>query len=183
MDAWSAAPPISASDPIVLKNRKPNKVISVPPEFRRLSHTREHENLVNDIKISTGCIVILQGEQGRIYQFGIIGAGAGLEEAIQYINGWISNAHIKSKYAAAWVKMPAFDANKRYYEQGAEMEQRHKQRFKGPIPEAAEGEIRMSNVSPCSIEVTKSDSIKPLCHGQKPLSTRVFPPETSSVTS
>jgi hypothetical protein len=173
MDAWSAAPPISASNSNVLKNRKPNKVIPVPPEFRRLSHARERENLVNDIKISTGCIVEPEGEQGRIHQFGIIGAGAGLEKAIRHINEMISNTHIKSKDAAAWAKIPAFDANKWYYEQVADMEQRLKQVFKGPLPKAAEGELH--DVSKCPVKANKSDKTRPSSAGQKPLSTRVFP--------
>jgi hypothetical protein len=147
MDAWSAAPAISATDPNVLKNKKPNKIIPVPPEFRRLSHAAERNTLVNDIKTGTGCTVIPQWDQGRVYQFGIIGAGQGLEKAVRRINEWIATAHVKSKDASAWAKMPAFDANKWYYDQVQELEQQHKQVFKGAIPEVVEGETPLLSVS------------------------------------
>ena len=147
MDAWSAAPPVSATDPNALKNKKPTKVIPVPPEFRRLCHAVERNTLVNDIKTSTGCTVIPQWDQGRVYQFGIIGTGAGLEKAVRRLNEWIASAHVKSKDASAWAKMPAFDPNKWYYEKVEEMEQQHKQIFKGPIPDVAEGEMPLLSVS------------------------------------
>jgi hypothetical protein len=183
MDAWSAAPPISATDPNALRNRRPNKVIPVPQEFRRLSHLAERNTLVNDIKTSTGCTVVPQCDQGRVLQFGIIGAGAGLEKAIRQINEWISNAHVKSKDSSAWAKMPAFDVNKWYYEQVTEMELQHKQIFKGPIHEAAEGEAPLPSVSPFPVLVTKSDETRSSCTGRKPLSTRAFSLETSSAIS
>ncbi|KAG9186830.1 hypothetical protein G6011_09938 [Alternaria panax] len=119
---------------------KPNKIIPVPQEFRRLTHARERDNIVNDVNISTGCVVIPQWDDGRIYQFGIAGGGAGLEKAVRYINQWISNAHVKSKDSSAWAKMPAFDPNKWYYEQVEEMERQRKETFRGMAPKVSEGE-------------------------------------------
>ncbi|CAN9459735.1 hypothetical protein CUC08_Gglean010604 [Alternaria sp. MG1] len=118
---------------------KPNKTILVPQEFRRPTHARECDNIVNEVKVRTGCAVIPQWDDGRIYQFGIAGGGAGLEKAVRYINQWISNAHVKSKDSSAWAKMPAFDPNKWYYEQIEEMERQRKEAFRGTAPKVSEG--------------------------------------------
>jgi hypothetical protein len=136
MGSRSTIPPISAIDQNVLKGKKPNKIVSVPLEFRRPSYSRERNLIVNDVKTSTGCDVVLHWnyqrdhDQGIIYQFDIFGTGAGLERAIRHVNQWILKAHSKSKDSAAWAKMPAFDPDKWYSEQIGEMEYQRKKGFK-----------------------------------------------------
>ncbi|KAL1791959.1 hypothetical protein ACET3X_009710 [Alternaria dauci] len=125
---------------------KPNRTIPVPQEFRRPTHARECENIVNEVKIRTGCVVIPQWDSGRICQFGIAGGGAGLEKAVRYINQWISNAHVKSKDSSAWAKMPAFDPDKWYYEQIEEMERQRKEVFRGTAPKVSEGEAPLQRL-------------------------------------
>jgi hypothetical protein len=129
-----------------LPRPKPNKIIPVPQEFRRLTQARERDIIVDDIKTNTGCVVIPQWEAGRIYQFGIAGGGTGLEKAVRYINQWIANAHVKSKDSSAWAKMPAFDQNKWYYEQVEEWERQRKDVFKGKAPEVPEGETPLQSI-------------------------------------
>lgn len=125
---------------------KPNKTIVVPQEFRRPTHARECDNIVNEVKIITGCTVIPQWNDGRIYQFGIVGGGVGLEKAVRYINQWISNAHVKSKDSSAWARMSAFDPNKWYYEKIEEMERQRKEAFRGTAPKVSEGETPLQRL-------------------------------------
>ena len=101
--------------------------------------------IVNELKIKTGCAVIPQWDQGRIYQFGIVGTGAGLERAVWYINQWISKAHIKSMDSAAWAKTPAFDTNKWYYEEVEVLELERKQVFRESAPEGETSLIKVSH--------------------------------------
>lgn len=138
---------MSAIDQNALRGMKPNRIIPVPPEFRRSCRASERDLIINDIHVNTGCRVLAQWDQSIIYQFEIFGTGAGLEKAIRYINQWISNAHTKSKESTAWAKTPAFDANAWYYEQVEGLELQRKQVFKGPAPEVAEGGTALSKVS------------------------------------
>ncbi|KAF1835518.1 hypothetical protein BDW02DRAFT_548101 [Decorospora gaudefroyi] len=147
MDAWDHMPPIAVANPNALKGKKPNKSIPVPSEFRRDMHVRERDMLVDEIKNKTGCTITPQLDHGRIYQFGIFGAGAGLEKAVRHINDWISKAHNRTKDSSAWAKMPAFDAKKWYDNQIGEQVQQHKQIFRGPISEAPEGEEPVNQIT------------------------------------
>lgn len=142
---------MSTIDQNALKGRKPNKIIPVPPEFRRPSRARERDLIKNEIKVNTDCDVLPQWDKGIIYQFDIFGGGIGLEKAIRYINRWISNTHTKSKDSSAWGKTPAFDANTWYYEQIDSLELERKKIFKGPAPEVAEGETPLLKVSKTNI--------------------------------
>ncbi|KAF2131619.1 hypothetical protein P153DRAFT_336064 [Dothidotthia symphoricarpi CBS 119687] len=132
---WNRASPARGADS---HGRKPNKVIPVPLEYRRKTLARERDVFVRDLEVKTGCEVELHWDQGRITQFDLFGSGAGVEKAVRHINQWISNAHVKSREAASWAKTPAFDANKWYYEEIEAMELEHKQKFKGPVPDASE---------------------------------------------
>jgi hypothetical protein len=137
MDSQNTGPP---------PRSKPNKIIPVPPEFRRPTHASERELIVNEIKVNTGCTVTPQWDGGKIYQFGIFGAGAGLEQAIRYINQWISKAHIKSKDSSSWAKTPAFDQNKWYYDFVEGLERQRKDVFKGKAPEVPAGEMPLQSI-------------------------------------
>ncbi|EUC41931.1 hypothetical protein COCMIDRAFT_104846 [Bipolaris oryzae ATCC 44560] len=136
MDPRNARPPNPTTDQNAFKGKKPNKVIYVPPEFRRPTYAREREQIVSDVKVSTGCAVIphwnkkWEQDHSIIYQFDIFGTGTALEKAVRHINQWISKAQNKTKDSSAWAKTPAFDPNKWYYEQVDDIKQRHKQRFK-----------------------------------------------------
>ena len=128
-------------DQNALKGKRPSRVLPVPPEFRRPSRVRERDTLVNDVNLKTGCTILPHWEYQRgqdggiISHFDIFGAGAGLERATQYIQKWIANAPGRSKESSAWAKMPAFDANKWYYEQLEALENERKQIFKGAPPQ------------------------------------------------
>ncbi|EMD91375.1 hypothetical protein COCC4DRAFT_57592 [Bipolaris maydis ATCC 48331] len=136
MDPRKARPPNPTVDHNAFKGKKPNKVISVPVGFRRSTYAREREQIVSDVKVSTGCAVIPHWSYRRdqnesiIYQFDIFGTGTALEKAVRHINQWISKAQTKTKDSSAWAKTPAFDPNKWYYEQVDDLKQRHKQSFK-----------------------------------------------------
>lgn len=152
-DPRGTIPPNSRMDQNALKGKKPNRVLPVPPEFRRPCRARERDAIVHDIKIKTGCTVIphwdyqqAQGE-GIISQFDIFGAGAGLERATHYIQEWIAKASRKSKESSAWAKTPAFDVNKWYAERIEELELERKQIFKGPPPQPHECEPPLHMVS------------------------------------
>ncbi|RMZ69122.1 dna polymerase v family and armadillo-type fold domain-containing [Pyrenophora seminiperda CCB06] len=137
MDAGGLA--LSGTDHNVTKLKKPNKVIPVPLEFQRRTQIGEGDILVNEVKTDTGCELIPLWDKGktRIYEFGIVGAGSGLEKAVRYINEWIFKARSKSTEASAWAKTPAFDPNKWYQNEIEEMERHRKQKFKGPLPHNA----------------------------------------------
>ena len=125
---------MSGTDQNLPQIKKPNKFITVPPEFRRRTYLSERNMIVNDVKTATGCEVIPQWDNGRIHEFGIVGAGAGLEKAVIYINQWILRAHIKSADSSAWPKTSAFDGTKWYYHEVEEKERVRKQRFKDAVP-------------------------------------------------
>lgn len=55
---WNSAPPGRAADTQIPKGKIPNKIIPVPHEYRRDTLARERDTLINDIKISTDCIVV-----------------------------------------------------------------------------------------------------------------------------
>ncbi|KAF2856104.1 hypothetical protein T440DRAFT_494916 [Plenodomus tracheiphilus IPT5] len=131
MSVWTAPP-------LIDKGRKPNKIIPVPPEYRRITLLRERDLLVHDLLINTNCVVVPHSDQSRITRFDIHGTSTAVERAVAQINKWIANAHIKSKASSAWAKMPAFNANDWYYDQVTEMETGRKQMFKEAVPELAE---------------------------------------------
>lgn len=140
---------------------KPKRFIPVPPEYRRLTHATERELIVNDIKINTGCDVIPKWDAGYITQFAIAGQGAGVEKAVRYINHWISNAHIKSKYSSSWAKTPAFDHNKWYYDSIEERERQRKDEFKGKAPEVSKGEMPLASIIVCWPEDLLNEGVTP----------------------
>jgi hypothetical protein len=140
MNGWNASPSIPVVGKREFVGKKPNRVIPVHREYQRHVFGRERDHMVNDIKILTDCSVIPHWEQGtgKISQFDIYGAGAGLERAITIINTWISSALTKSERSSAWAKMSAFDLDKWYYEQVDIMEDARKVEFKGAPPQRSD---------------------------------------------
>lgn len=115
--------------------RKANKIVPIPPEFRRHTHSTERDLLVNDIFTKTNCTVVPVWDKGTIIRFDIHGSGAAGEQAVRLINEWMKKAHVISKDSSAWAKTPAFDVNGWYYDQIKEMEGDRKQKYKEPPPE------------------------------------------------
>lgn len=168
-----------------LTGRKPNKTIPVPSEFRRDTHARERDVLVNDIKVKTDCQLVPHWEQGKICRFDIYGPSAGVEKAVALINKWISNAHVKSKDSSAWAKLPAFDVDDWYYEKVAEMEGERKKMFLGPKPDRPEGAAQLPNVccTSCDRDQWSLTLHRPLLTGLRTLGITLSLRETSSVIS
>ena len=162
--------------------KKPNKFITVPAEFRRRTYLSEKNMIVNDVKTATGCEVIPQWDNGHIHEFGIVGAGAGLEKAVIYINQWILRAHIKSADSTAWPKTSAFNGTKWYYHEVEEKERARKQRFKDAVPADTSG---LSSVSLLKhlFEYATLTKIRLLFVGLRPFSIRPSLLETSSRTN
>jgi hypothetical protein len=132
---WNAPAPAALVDPTAFIGKKPNKIIPVPPEYRRQTLTRERETLINDLRVDTNCHVVPHWDQGGIIMsFDIYGTGSSVEKAIGRINQWISNAHVKAKAAASWAKLPGYNFNDWYYEQVEQHENIRKQLYKGPVP-------------------------------------------------
>lgn len=127
-------------DPDKYKDKKPNKVIPVPPEYRRQTLGREGANLIYDIRVGANCHVVLQWDKppafgGRyIIAFEIYGAGADVERGVSRINQWIFQAHVKSRDASAWAKIPAYNPDDWYYQQIEAKQNARKALFRGPVP-------------------------------------------------
>ncbi|EFQ89709.1 hypothetical protein CFE70_002210 [Pyrenophora teres f. teres 0-1] len=135
MDSWNTALPVPGTDQNVPKLKRPNKVIPVPIELRRRSQPRERDIIVNDVKTATGCEVILQWDNGRIQEFGILGSGPGLDKAVRYINEWIFKGNTKTAESSAWAKMSAFNNDNWHYDKIEQLERVRKQQFKEAVPE------------------------------------------------
>ncbi|CAO2650383.1 Nn.00g016750.m01.CDS01 [Neocucurbitaria sp. VM-36] len=146
MDGWNGTVMAPVIDRNAVIGKKPNKIIPVPQEYRRVTGARERDTLVNDLKIETDCTIVPLWDQGMIYRFDIYGSGTGVEKAIRHLNQWISNAHFKSKDSSAWPKIPAFEFNEWYYDQVAEMEDDRTQMFKGPPPKVHENALKLPSV-------------------------------------
>lgn len=151
---WDATPTSSFIDRSAFIGKKANKIISVPHENRRQTHTRERDILVADIKDKTNCTVIPRLEdqgRGKIKSFDIFGSGVGLEKAVGYLNAWICNSNVKSMGSSAWAKISAYDGNDWYYNRVQQLEDTRKQHFTGPIPEkGGEEPVPTHSVSPGS---------------------------------
>ena len=192
MNSRSIAPLNPALDRNAFMGKKPNRVVPVPPEFRRPTRISERDSISNNVKTKTGCIVIPHWnyqkgqDEGIIYQFDFFGTGAGLESAVRHIQQWISRACGKSKESSAWAKTPAFNANKWYYEQVEEMEHERKQAFKGPPPKSHECEFPLYKVSfsalPCSF-FCSSHKPRRLYLGRPSLTTETSRLEVFSTTN
>jgi hypothetical protein len=131
---WDAPP----SAPVVHANaftgKPPNKVIAVPHEYQRRTLAREANTLVNDIKVNTGCNLVLHWVQGKIASFDVYGPSAGVEKAVRHINHWIANARTKSRESSAWAKMHAYNDETWRTEEVERMENERKKMFKEPVP-------------------------------------------------
>jgi hypothetical protein len=121
---------------------KPNRVIEVPPESQRRVFVNEREQLIQKVKLSTGCDVVPRWSKdgGAIYRFEVFGSGSGLDKATRQLNDWVSQAHARSEKSSAWAKLNNHDANKWYYDEVDRLDDEWRQQFKGPIPEAQEGD-------------------------------------------
>jgi hypothetical protein len=144
---WNTPPQSSVIDLNALQGKKPNRVVSVPLEYRRQTLVRERDTLINDLRVETDCIVIPNGNQTVIRSFYIFGSGSNVEKAVRHLNQWISKAHVKSIASSAWAKMPAYNSDKWYYNEVERLELERKQRFKGPLPQAEGDDIPEHKVS------------------------------------
>jgi hypothetical protein len=133
---WNTAPQYPLIDPKASSGKKPNKVISVPHEYRRQTLVRECDTLIHDIRVDTNCVVIPHWDQDTIKFFDVFGSGPGVEEAVRHLHHWISNARMKSMASSAWAKMSAYNFDKWYYEEVEKLESEKKQRFKESVPPA-----------------------------------------------
>ncbi|KAF2267033.1 hypothetical protein CC78DRAFT_566447 [Lojkania enalia] len=126
-------------------DRKPNRTIQVPPEFRPEVFGGSLKALVNDWKVETGCDVVhyLDIHQ-KLRHFDIFSSGGGnVDAAVRAVNKWISHANTKTAASTSWSRMPAFDPNKWYYEKVDEMEVERKNMFKGPAPKDNHPEFKI----------------------------------------
>ncbi|KAL6708415.1 hypothetical protein ACN47E_002678 [Coniothyrium glycines] len=130
----------------IITDRKPNKSIPVPLEFRRISQPSEREILVYNVKLKTDCILVPRWEESRIHRFDIYGSASGVDKAVAIVNKWITNAHSKSKDASAWAKTPAFDLNQWQDERDLETENELKKEFLRPRPDMAEDAVHLPRV-------------------------------------
>ncbi|KAJ4353293.1 uncharacterized protein N0V89_005020 [Didymosphaeria variabile] len=91
--------------------REPNRVILVPPEFRRQTKEIERARLIALWKSETGCEVIPQPEYGSgrlvITKFEIFGTTGNLDDAAQKIEEWIRYSVSKTSETTAWAKIQA----------------------------------------------------------------------------
>lgn len=132
------APAAFTMDKKELIGKKPVKVVLVPPEFRRRTYPAERDGLVNDVKVRTGCDLVVHWDNGRICQFDLYGSAINVTDATGILHQWISAARQKSKDSSSWAKLTAFNADKWYYDRVEEMEQDRKEVFLGPIPQSLE---------------------------------------------
>lgn len=133
----SAAPGVDLEE---YKHKKVNRIIPVHQELRRDVYQRECDQLLQEVKVDTGCIVVAYWDQYKIIKFDIFG-GPGVEKAVGMLNKWIERAHKKTKDSAAWAKLSAYDENKWYNGEVEQMEQVRKNIYK---TDAAEGEFKVS---------------------------------------
>ncbi len=134
--AWNHGSSVTGPDNHALIGKKPNKVIGVPPQFRRPTLLSERKMLANEIKVSTGCDILPRWEHGKIFEVHIFGSGANLDKAIREINEWIQKAPTKSAHSSKWAKTRAYDPDDWFYEGVTGLEQDRRKDFLGPIPEA-----------------------------------------------
>ncbi|KAL1607781.1 hypothetical protein SLS60_002717 [Paraconiothyrium brasiliense] len=91
--------------------RTANRVIGVPPEFRRQTKESERARLVALWKSETGCEVIPKPEYGPerliITRFEIFGTTGNLDNAAQKIEEWIRYSVSKTSETTAWAKIQA----------------------------------------------------------------------------
>ncbi|OSS49695.1 hypothetical protein B5807_06148 [Epicoccum nigrum] len=113
--------------------------IPVHAEYRRPTHRREGETLVNSVYKETGCIVVAHWQQQFIVGFEVL-AGPNSNNAVAVINQWIAQGNEKSKDSSAWAKMPAFNIDGWYQQQLQQQDNERRERFLGPVPNVQEDE-------------------------------------------
>lgn len=122
-----------------LRQKKVSQTIPVHTEFRRTTHRREIATLVNSTYKDTGGIVAAHWDQTQIKRFDVF-VGAGSKSAVAAVNKWIARGDEKSKDAAAWAKLPAFNHAQWYQEELERQEEERLELFLGPEPEEQEDE-------------------------------------------
>jgi hypothetical protein len=122
-----------------LRQKKVIQTIPVHAEFRRPTHRREIATLVNSIYKDTGGVVAAHWNQTEIKCFDVF-VGAGSKSAIAAVNKWIARGDEKSKEAAAWAKLPAFNHAQWYQEELERQEEERLQLFLGREPKEQENE-------------------------------------------
>ncbi|KAF1915204.1 hypothetical protein BDU57DRAFT_265645 [Ampelomyces quisqualis] len=141
---WNSPPATTTRlDPKDFIGKKPSKVIPVPLEFRRRTHTTERDTLVHELEVEARCFLRPHSEQGRITSFEIFsapGAGSNVEGAVARINHWISTAHAKSSDSSAWAKTRAWHYNQWYYNEVAEIGEVSRKQYTGSKPSPGDPE-------------------------------------------
>lgn len=122
-----------------LRQKKVSQTIPVHTEFRRTTHRREITTLINSIYKDTGGIVAAHWDQTQIKRFDVF-VGAGSKSAIAAVNKWIARGDEKSKDAATWAKLPAFNHAQWYQDELERQEEERLELFLGPEPEEQEDE-------------------------------------------
>lgn len=134
-----------------LRQKKVKERIPVQAEFQRTTYKREISTFVNSIYTDTGGIVVAHWDQNQIKRFEVF-VGPGSKSAIVAVNKWIKRGDEKSKDAAAWAKLPAFNHDQWYREELERREHDRLELFLGPEPEEQEDEpvrvkVPYSNIS------------------------------------
>jgi hypothetical protein len=156
-------------------DRKPNRSIVVPPEFRP-------RVILEDIKRrcifwteETGCEVVAQftGYPDKVLvRFDIYGASANLPRAEREVNKWMQSAKTKTPASLLWAKTPAFNENDWYYGEIEALEAQRKEMFKGPVPEDAElyelivpwlPDLLQYNITPITAFGNKLETLDTIC--------------------
>jgi hypothetical protein len=122
-----------------IKQKKVACKIPVQPEYRRPTHRREGDTLVNSVYKDTGCIVVAHWQQQYIAGFEVL-ASPNSSNAVAAINHWIARGNEKSKESSAWAKMRAFNVDDWYQQQLQQQDNERRERFLGPVPNAQEDE-------------------------------------------
>lgn len=117
----------------------PNRVVTVPLEFRRQTLDPERRRLATVWKNETGCEVIPHSEPGPartiITQFELYGTGDKLDQATQRIEGWIRQSVTKSSETTAWAKIPAHIAKDWSHDYNQKEQDEWKKKFTGDVKE------------------------------------------------
>ena len=134
MKSWPQGVPESD-----IRHKKVAYKIPVQPEYRRPTHRREGDNLVNSVYNETGCIVVAHWQRQFIVGFDVLTA-LNSSNAVASINQWIARGDEKSKESSAWAKMPAFKFNDWYQQRLQQQDNEFRERFLGPVPDVQEDE-------------------------------------------
>ena len=128
-----------------LNQKKVACTIPVHLEYRRPTHPREGDTLVNSVYKDTGCIVVAHWQQQSIDHFDVY-PGSNHSNAVAAINRWIARGNEKSAESSAWAKMRAFNFDDWYQQRLQQQDNELRLRFLGPVPDVQEDEPERQKV-------------------------------------